>query len=107
MAFVFKEFDNYEIYHFSGGSAAVHIMCFQGTSLHNRVGSILFYPDDAALPANQNRSYGPKLYFPLSRFDEVIATLRQEKPLYLRLDLDTLVGIVATPEREPVGEEGS
>jgi len=32
-------------------------------------------------------------------------TLRYEKPLYLFLNLDNLIGIVATYDQEPTGEE--
>ena len=41
---------------------------------------------------------------PTSRFNEVIATLRYEKPLYLTLDTTLNVGWLGT-SAEPVGEQ--
>lgn len=43
----------------------------------------------------------------MSRFNDIVGILRQEKPLYLFLNLSNLIGIVATSDLEPVGEEES
>jgi hypothetical protein len=68
------------------------------------IGRIIFFKDNVPLPPNVNLGYGPEIHFPLSRYNEIVSTLRQEKPLYLWFDTSTLVGSVAT-EKEPVGEE--
>ena len=47
----------------------------------------------------------PSLHFPISKFNDVITMLREEKPLYLFLNEDNGVGIIATQDFEPVGEE--
>jgi hypothetical protein len=49
----------------------------------------------------------PVIHYPLGRFDHIIGILRYEKPLYLFLNLDNLIGHVATSELEPTGEEES
>ncbi len=71
------------------------------------VGRIVFFKDESTIPDNANYSSGPSIHYPLSRFNDVINILRQEKPLYLFLNLNNKIGIVATSDREPVGEEES
>jgi hypothetical protein len=104
MATVKKDFDAYKIWYYSGHPYEALIYCYQGTTY---VGRIVFFKDDSAIPANANFASGPSIHYSLSRFNDIISILRQEKPLYLFLNLDNLIGIVATDEYEPVGEEES
>jgi hypothetical protein len=105
MAIIKKAFDSYSIVHSSGNSQyEADIACFI-TGTVNMIGRIIFFKDDSPLPANVNLAFGPEIHFPLSRYSEVVDTLRQEKPLYLWFDTSTLVGAVATTDKEPVGEE--
>ena len=104
MATVRKDFDSYKIWYYSGHPYEALIYCYQGTSY---VGRIVFFKDDAAIPANANYASGPSIHFGLSRFEDIASILRQESPLYLFLNTTNLIGTLATDEHEPVGEEES
>jgi len=110
-----KAFNSYEIQISGGNDGRVAlVMCYQGTSF---VGRIDFHPDGAALnsdylwhPASQTVTY-VVLKMPMSRFADVVATLRQEKPLQLYINVDAESGpatngsgCLKTGSREPVGE---
>ncbi|MFE9750088.1 hypothetical protein ACFYOT_34705 [Saccharothrix saharensis] len=105
MAIIKKPFDSYSIVHSSNNSQyEADIACFvSGTT--DMIGRIIFFADDGPLPPNVPLDYGPEIHFPLGRFGEVVDTLRREKPLYLWLDTDSLVGAVGTADKEPAGEE--
>ncbi len=102
MATMTKDFDTYKIWYYSGFSYEALVYCYQGSSF---VGRIVFFKDDAPIPPNTIFSGGPSIHYPLSRFNDIISILRQEKPLYLFLNLTNLIGVVATDDYEPVGEE--
>lgn len=102
MATVKKDFDSYRIWYYSGHPYEALIYCYQGTSY---VGRIVFFKDGAPVPDNANYASGPSIHYSLTRFDDVVSILRYEKPLYLFLNLDNLIGTLATEEKEPVGEE--
>ncbi len=104
MATVRKDFDAYKVWYYSGHPYEALIYCYQGGSY---VGRIVFFREDSPIPPNANYSSGPSIHYPLSRFNDIISILRYEKPLYLFLNLDNLIGIVATAQKEPVGEEES
>lgn len=104
MATITKHFDAYKLWYNSGHPYEAHIYCYAGTAY---MGRIVFFKDDAVIPANANYGGNPSIHYPLSRFDHVISILRYEKPLYLFLNLDNLIGHLATAEREPTGEEES
>jgi len=110
-----KAFDSYEMQIAGGNSGRVGlVMCYQGASF---VGRIDFYPDGATLssdhlwhPSSRAVTY-VVLQMPMSRFEVVAATLRQEKPLQLYIDVDAGFGAATngrgclkTGTREPVGE---
>lgn len=97
------EFDNYIIYHHqeNGNAEKAVITCFMGD---RTVGFIKFVdgttPDAELLP---NGSL--QLYFAFNRLNEIINTIRYEKPLYL--SIYGTKGVLSTVH-EPVGEqEGS
>ncbi len=102
MPTVRKDFDSYKVWYYSGHPYEALVYCYQGNTY---VGRVVFFKDDSAIPANANYASGPSIHYPLSRFNDIILILRYEKPLYLFLNLANLIGIVATEEREPVGEE--
>lgn len=104
MATVKKEFDSYKIWYSSGHPYEAHIYCYKGYSY---VGRIVFFKTDSEIPENANYSSGPSIHFGIDRFNDIISILREEKPLYLFLNLSNLIGLLATDEREPVGEEES
>jgi len=104
MATVQKDFDSYKIWYYSSYSYESLIYCYQGGAY---VGRMVFFSDDTPLPPNANYSSGPSIHYPISRFNDIVSMLRYEKPLYLFLNLDNLIGILATDALEPVGEEES
>jgi hypothetical protein len=110
-----KAFDSYDMQINGGNSGrAALILCYQAGGF---VGRIDFYPDNEALPsdflwhpANPTVTY-IVLSMPVSRFDVVANTLRQEKPLRLFIDVDAGNGALtdgngylATAQHEPIGE---
>jgi hypothetical protein len=107
MAATQVEFTRYIVYYFSGTSPTMvpqeaEIDCFSDTGV--RVGILFFYPDTAARPANENTISGLYLHYALSRFGDIMAMLKEEKPLYLHFDSATKLGYVATGF-EPIGEQ--
>lgn len=102
MPTVQKNFESYRIWYYSGHPYEALVYCYQAGAY---VGRIVFFKDAASTPPNANFASGPSIHYPLSRFNDVITMLRYEKPLYLFLNLDNLIGIVATNDLEPTGEE--
>ena len=102
-----KAFTSYIVYYFSGGAPGTvpqeaEIDCFDDAG--TRVGVLFFYPDGAPRPANENTISGIYLHFALSRFADIVALLKDEKPLHLNVDTTSKVGYVATG-LEPAGEQ--
>ena len=112
MAVFTNGFDAYQIFYYSKYSTPpppffeAIIQVYQGGVF---VGRIAFYPDSGPIPANATiaplGAPVPSIHYALSRFDDVIEILRQEKPLYLYLDTTSGIGIIATTDKEPVGEQ--
>jgi hypothetical protein len=93
-------FDSYVVNHLSGATFEANIRCLSAGSA---IADLKFIKDGVALPANAS---GPPatVHFPISRFNEVIDTLRYEKPLQFKFA--QLIGQVGTgAASEPVGEE--
>lgn len=105
-ATVKKAFDSYKVWYYSNFSYEALIYCYQGTKY---VGRIVFMKDDATLPRNGYASpFGDpqvSLHMPIKKFNDVINLLREEKPLYLFLNVRPGIGILGTEDFEPVGEE--
>jgi hypothetical protein len=105
---VSKPFDNYSLHYYGGvtlqnNGPGADIDCFAGTT---RIGSIRFFKDDVIMPANAVGSDGTVvLYYEMSRYNDVVTTLRYEKPLHLVVNPATGFGYVGSGEMEPVGEE--
>lgn len=97
-----KDFDAYKFWYYRGHPYEALIYCYK---VGKYVGRIVFFKDDANIPANANYPSGPSIHYPVSRFNDVINILRYEKPLYLFLNLDNLIGMIATSDLEPTGEE--
>jgi hypothetical protein len=89
----------HEVYHFSEDpSWEALIFCFSGPQM--QVGQIWFANDGTALPANQQTANGIiVLHYYISRFNDVITTLREESPLYLTWDAVNKRGYVSSSER--------
>jgi len=101
MATIQTDFDSYKIWYNSGHPYEAHIYVYKAGKY---VGRIVFFKDGAAIPPNAGYPE-PSIHYPLSRFNDVVNILRQEKPLYLFLNLDNKIGHLATSELEPAGEE--
>ena len=63
-----------------------------------------FIKDGVALPPNVGGP-PPRVYFPVSRFNDVITTLRYEKPLVFNFNTANGIGTFGTSTQEPVGEQ--
>lgn len=103
MATYQKSFDAYKIYHYASSTTQtpIHVYCYSGTS---RVGYLGFYRDEgASLPNRYDSSQGITLFYPVSQFNNVITTLREEKPLFMFVN-DEGFGYFATSEYEATGE---
>ncbi len=98
-----KNFDAYKLYHYAPSAAqtVIQVNCYVGTS---QVGSIGFYKDEGQIIPNKYTSASISIFYPLSQFNNVIDTLRKEKPLFLWIN-DEGFGYLSTSENEPTGEE--
>jgi hypothetical protein len=102
MPAVSKPFNGYRFQYYAGsGSPGAYITCWQDSI---SVGTLVFAADGTELPANKIQDNSVILYYPLSRFSQVLDILRNEKPLYLWLNTDNGFGHVGS-SIEPVGEE--
>jgi hypothetical protein len=103
MPTVKKDFDRYKIWYSSGHPYEAHIYCYKVKSYRGR---IVFFKDNSVVPPNHMAfKKCPSIHYKLSQFNDIISILRYEKPLYLFLNLDNMVGLLSTEEYEPVGEE--
>jgi hypothetical protein len=102
MATISKDFDSYKVFYYSNQPYEASIYCYKGGVV---AGRIVFAKDEAALPPNSTFGGGPSLYYKLSRFSDIMGILLHEKPLYLFLNLDNLMGHLATTDLEAIGEE--
>lgn len=101
-----EAFDSYKIFYYTDRPFApfqAMIECYRGSE---QVGRIIFYPDGDVPPSGE-----ASLHYGFSRFNDVIAILRNEKPLFLWWDSYTegeeevIWGMIATADREPTGEQ--
>jgi hypothetical protein len=105
MAAITYAFDNYSIYQFSveytAGQTAF-ITCSEGTT--NRA-TLYFYRTGVTIPPSKMNTNGTILLrFPEARFSEIIATLREEKPLSVTFSDILGSGWIST-SAEPIGDE--
>jgi hypothetical protein len=102
MALITKDFDSYKIFYYTNQAYEASIYCYKGGVL---VGRMVFAKDAATLPPNATFGGGPSLSYTISRFRDIVGILLNEKPLYMFLNTDNLMGHLATTDMEPVGEE--
>jgi hypothetical protein len=103
MGVIHKDFNEYRMQYVTGGPTdhRAYITCWKDRVA---VGTIVFVDDESQLPSNKDYNGRPVLYYPLSRFNDLINILRYEKPLYIWLNTDNLMGNIGTT-LEPVGEQ--
>ncbi len=109
MATFTNTFDTYLIFYYggqAGTSFQAVIQCYQGENFVGRMG---FVRAGVAVPANTTiNPLGtdvPSIHYPIASFHEIYEILKRVKPLYLFLDTNSLVGMLATGQPVPVGEE--
>jgi hypothetical protein len=102
MATISKNFDGYRLWYYSNNDLLAVVNCYKGPVF---VGRISFFKEGDPVPPNANLINGPSIHFPASSFDSVMTILRQEKRLYLYLNLDTMARMVANTHFEWTGEE--
>ncbi|MCZ6680562.1 MAG: hypothetical protein O7E52_25300 [Candidatus Poribacteria bacterium] len=108
-------FDHYSVQIYGGTTGRLALLlCYKADAV---VGRIEFYPDGADLPLDYLWHPTPSavyvvLHMPIGRFEAVMSTVRNEKPLHLYINVDSGsgeftqgTGYLATTEQEPVGEE--
>ena len=103
------EFDEYRLKygHNETDDTAALLACYKDSSL---VGLIQFVKEDLdvsehkAVREDPDAPEIPLLRFSISRFHDLITTLRYEKPLFIEIDTETGYGGIRTTV-EPVGEE--
>jgi len=107
MAITNYSFDTYRVYLYNSdntyGQTGV-INCYQGSTFR---GSLYFYKDGASIPASSKTASGYLyLRFSEKQFNDIMTTLREEKPLNMGFNDGNKWGWVSTSQ-EPVGEEES
>ena len=108
-------FDEYVVRVYGGNKGRLGLLlCYSGNIF---VGRIDFFPDDITMPKDYLWHPFPTgeyvvLHMPMSRFESVMSTVRNEKPLHLYISVDRGdgdstygYGHLSTTEKEPVGEE--
>jgi hypothetical protein len=102
MVTIRRDFDGYKLWYFSNDELFALIHCYKGTEF---MGRISFFKEGDIIPPNANLPNGPSIHFAASRFNDIMTILKQERPLYLFLNPDTLTGMVANTHFEWTGEE--
>jgi hypothetical protein len=102
MATIVRDFDSYRLWYYSNDALFALIYCYKGTVF---MGRISFFKERDTIAPNANLPNGVSIHFSASRFNDVITILKQERPLYLFLNPDTLSGAVGNTHLEWTGEE--
>ncbi len=97
MATICRDFDGYRLWYISNDDLFAVVHCYKGSAF---MGRISFFKEGKTIPANSTLPNGPSIHFSASRFNDVMTILKQERPLYLFLNLDTLEGMVANNQYE-------
>ncbi len=103
-------FDSYQIFYYGGLPASSHfqvvVQCIQG---EDYVGRMAFMRPGVPVPANDTVNLVgtdiPSIYYPFDSFQAIFEILKRIKPLYLFLDTNSHVGMLATGQPVPIGEE--
>jgi hypothetical protein len=110
MATTWTDIDNYLVRHYGRKSGEgkddtlANIICYKNSNI---VGYINFYLA-GHVPESELELIGTgqfiMLRFAIGRIDEILDTLRQEKPIHIGVDPSQKIGWVGTGA-EPIGEE--
>jgi hypothetical protein len=101
MSAIFHRIDFYKIWYFGKNDHRIQIQVYQG---NDYVGSLSF-TDAGEIPDNEVlEGKFVRLTFHKEDYLNIIDLLRNEKPLFIWINEDNLIGGIATDELEPVGE---
>ena len=105
MAIITHQIDTYRVYHYAHGNINGYtalINCFQDNAQR---AALHFYRNDVTPAPNTVLASGAiYLRFTETRFNEVIATLREEKPIFVSYNDGNGLAYLST-STEPIGEE--
>ena len=99
------QFDSYRLYYYTAPQYKWDVL----VDLYNNgtwVGRLLFMKSGQSIPANRMQGNATVLYYSISHFENIMAILRYEKPLYINLNTANGIGTILTSS-EPVGEKES
>lgn len=91
----------YRVYHYSGYSYESLIMIDSDSAY---TGFLYFKKDGQALPSNFSNGNSVYSFFPISRMNEILSTLRYDGPLYIGLATNGVFSF-STFTDEPAGEQ--
>ena len=110
MDIINNEFTKYRIYYQSAPQYNWQARVTLYNDNETPVGELHFKKEGVPIPANSFHFYprsdisSPTLYFPASKFEELMNILRYEKPLFITLAPSNGIGTISTYD-EPIGEE--
>jgi hypothetical protein len=107
-----NQFNKFRVFHWSHESDALlaGIYCYNDEEF---VGRILFHADDLTpVPDNRVNEQGgvfgvsssaqPDVYFPISRFQDIMLLLSEQGPMHLFINTSNLIGVVSSDPLEPI-----
>ena len=97
-----RDFDGYKLWYFSNDRLFAIVHCYKGSEF---VGRIAFFKEGEKVPPNADLGNRPSIHFAAKRFNDMMTILKQERPLFLFLNPETLMGSVANTHFEWTGEE--
>ena len=104
MATIQHEIDAYFVYHMTANFEQSTIIHCYGGGVHR--GALYFYKEGTSIPLSSSSSGVLSLRFHENQSTDMLATLRQEKPLYIFFfDSFQFGGLKTTTE--PIGEQES
>lgn len=99
MAYIQREFNKYTINYWSQYPYEAELLLSMDS---NFIGKIVFVKDDDTNHINTNAPW-LTVHFPISKFNDVVSILREEKPLYISLNTELKSGTIST-SIETIGE---
>ena len=100
MSSIYRPFDTYRIWHYSGKESKIHIQLYNGSEY---IGSIHF-KEDSGYDNLMDELGHITLYFQNKEYLGIVDFLRNESPLFLWYNPEEGVGGIANDAKEPVGE---
>ena len=109
MATATASFEKFHIFYYSSHTLANYFeaMIYCYNAANSFVGRIEFYKPETGVDALKRTIINnqPYVRYRIDRFDDVHRILIQEKPLFLQVNDANGIGMLATSDFEPTGEE--